>query len=153
MNEAVYGRKVIPEAVFSIVPSAELSAQQAIDEGKGDPIQYAYHDYLFRAFVENWNRTTPEDILVWYAAGELAQRLGCEPGLIERLFPDAAAFISDLERWWMLYTGIAVAKRIQAPPVLALSRRAFGFDHREAQNGPYFTAKYHMLKQTLIGGA
>lgn len=152
MNQTVYAKPVIPEAIFQIVPSAELSEHQAVDQGKGDPIQYPYHDYLFRAFVESWTKNTPEDILDWYSQGVLAAKIGCRAGLIEELFPNASSFISDLERWWTLYTGIAVAKRIQAPPVLALSRRAFGFDHREAQNGPYFTARYQELKKTLLGG-
>lgn len=152
LNASVYGREVIPASIFRLVPSAELSPEQAVDEGKGDPLVYPYHDYLFRAFMEWWNRATPEDILAWYAAGELETRLGCERGLVARLFPTAADFIADLERWWRLYTGMAVAKRIQAPPVLAVSRRAYGFDHREAQNGPYFTAAYLRLKEELLGG-
>ncbi len=150
LNTQVYGREVVPQASMDIVPSAELSANQAVDEGKGDPIQYPYHDYLFRAFVESWNRATPQEILEWYHQGLLEEKLGCEKGLPARLFPDAKAFIDDLERWWNLYTGMAVAKRIQAPPVLALSRRAFGFDHREAQNGPYYTLKYRELKAQLL---
>jgi len=153
MNQTVYAKPVIPEAIFQIVPSAELSDQQSVDQGKGDPIIYPYHDYLFRAFVESWNKTTPEDILEWYSQGILAEKIGCRAELLEESFPDAASFISDLERWWTLYTGIAVAKRIQAPPVLALSRRAFGFDHREAQNSPYFTARYYLLKKALLRGA
>ncbi len=150
LNQTVFGQAVIPEGVFQIVPSAELSAQQAVDEGKGDPIIYAYHDYLFRSFTEHWNRVTPEDILNWYQAGTLETNIGCEAGLVSRLFPDTKSFIDDLERWWRLYTGIAVAKRIQAPPVMAVSRRAYGFDHREAQNQPYFTAAYHEMKQVLL---
>ena len=43
-----------------------------------------------------------------------------------------------------------VAKRIQAPPVLAISRRAYGFDHREAQNTTYYTANYLRIKQRLL---
>ena len=43
-----------------------------------------------------------------------------------------------------------IAKRIQAPPILAVSRRAYGFDHREAQNGPYYTRKYRELKAKLL---
>ena len=49
------------------------------------------------------------------------------------------------------FSGLAVAKRIQAPPILAVSRRAFGFDHRESQNGPYYTKKYKALKAKLLG--
>ncbi|MDT8900447.1 NAD(+) synthase [Anaeroselena agilis] len=151
INDVVYGCEVIPASVFRLVPSAELSPEQAVDEGKGDPLVYPYHDYLFRSFMEWWDRATPEDILAWYAAGELEAKLGCENGLVARLFPSAAEFIADLEKWWRLYTGLAVAKRIQAPPVLAVSRRAYGFDHREAQNGPHFTAAYHKLKEKLLG--
>lgn len=151
MNREIFGREIIPAAIFKLVPSAELSPDQAVDEGKGDPIVYPYHDYLFRALMEWWNRATPEDILVWYAAGELEERLGCEPGLVGRLFNGPAAFIADLEKWWRLYSGMAVAKRIQAPPVLAVSRRVYGFDHREAQNQPYFTAAYLALKDKLLG--
>lgn len=153
LNEQVYGQEVIPWEVIELVPSAELSFEQAVDEGKGDPLVYPYHDYLFRAFVERWDRATPEDILYWYAKGTLEEKIGCEPGLVQRLFPSAAEFIADLERWWRQYTGIAVAKRIQAPPVLAVSRRAYGFDHREAQNGTYFTAKYLEIKRQLLQSA
>jgi NAD+ synthase (glutamine-hydrolysing) len=45
---------------------------------------------------------------------------------------------------------MGVAKRIQAPPILAVSPRAFGLDHREAQNGPYFTKRYTELKQEIL---
>ncbi|MDF2569283.1 MAG: nadE, partial [Sporomusa sp.] len=64
LNTQVYGREIIPQAVIDLVPSAELSFEQSVDEGKGDPIIYPYHDYLFRAFMEYWNRVTPEDILL-----------------------------------------------------------------------------------------
>ena len=67
-----------------------------------------------------------------------------------KYFPTAKDFISDLERWWNLFTGMAIAKRIQAPPILAVSRRAYGFDHREAQNGPYYTRRYKKLKNDLL---
>ena len=69
---------------------------------------------------------------------------------MKKYFPTAADFIADLERWWNLFSGMAVAKRIQAPPILAISRRAYGFDHREAQNGPYYTRKYRELKARLL---
>ncbi|HWR07715.1 NAD(+) synthase [Sporomusa sp.] len=152
LNTQVYGCEIIPQAMINLVPSAELSFDQSVDEGKGDPIIYPYHDFLFRAFMEYWNRVTPEDVLLWYTQGidVLEQKLGCEPGLVNKLFPGPREFIEDLERWWRLYTGMAVAKRIQAPPVLAVSRRAYGFDHREAQNSVYFTQEYQALKNQLL---
>ena len=63
----------------------------------------------------------------------------------------AAEFIEDLERWWRQFNGMAIAKRIQAPPIIAVSRRAYGFDHREAQNGIYYTRRYLELKRELLG--
>jgi NAD+ synthase (glutamine-hydrolysing) len=54
--------------------------------------------------------------------------------------------VADLERWWNLYQGLGVAKRLQAPPVLAVSRRAFGFDQREAQLGPWLSDRYQDLR-------
>lgn len=150
LNEHVYGFPVIPPEVFSIVPSAELSKDQDVDAGKGDPLIYPYHDFLFRSFVERWQRATPEDLLQWYSEDSVEKNIGCEPGLVARLFPSAADFIDDLERWWRLYSGMGVAKRIQAPPVLAVSRRAFGFDHREAQNPVHFTCRYRRLKTQLL---
>ncbi|BAF59099.1 MAG: NAD(+) synthase [Pelotomaculum sp.] len=150
LNKYVYGTDVIPQEIIDLVPSAELSPDQAVDEGKGDPIIYPYHDYLFRAFMERWNRATPEDILDWYLKGTLEEEIGCRPGLVKQIFPGPRQFIEDLERWWRQYTGMAVAKRIQAPPVLAVSRRAYGFDHREAQNGTHYTARYLKMKKELL---
>lgn len=150
LNEHIYQREMIPQKIIDLVPSAELSTEQNVDEGKGDPIRYIYHDYLFKSFMEHWNRATPEDILTWYRDGVLEEKIGCKSGLVKELFPNAKLFIDDLEYWWKQYTGIAVAKRIQAPPVLAVSRRAYGFDHREAQNGAYFTAKYYEVKKMLL---
>jgi NAD+ synthase (glutamine-hydrolysing) len=66
------------------------------------------------------------------------------------LFRTPAQFVSDLERWWNQYQGLGVAKRIQAPPVLAVKRRAFGFDHRESQMGARYTARYAELRAKLL---
>ena len=150
MNEEIYGREVVPQGIIDIVPSAELSNAQNVDEGKGDPLKYPYHDYLFRSFIERWEKAAPQNILEWYAAGTVEENLGCQPGLVAKYFPTAKDFIEDLERWWNLFCGMAIAKRIQAPPILAVSRRAYGFDHREAQNGPSYTRRYRELKAALL---
>ena len=149
LNDSVYGREVIPQGIIDIVPSAELSDAQNVDEGKGDPIRYPYHDYLFRAFAEN--NETPEEILEYYAKNALEAHIGCAEGLVAAYFPTAADFIADLERWWGLYTGMAVAKRIQSPPLLSVSGRAYGSDHPESQIGAYETIRYRALKEKLLG--
>ena len=55
--------------------------------------------------------------------------------------------MEDLERWYKLFKGMGVAKRIQSPPILAVSRRAFGFDYRESVVGCYFSKGYFKLKE------
>jgi NAD+ synthase (glutamine-hydrolysing) len=141
------GKEIIPSTIFDIPASAELNSDQNVDEGKGDPIFYAYHDKLVRAFVEF--RLDPEDILRHYAEGALASKIHCEPSLINNYFKDAEAFITDLEHKWRLFKN-SYFKRIQAPPLLAVSKRAFGFDLREAQNGTHYTQAYLKLKEKLL---
>ena len=46
---------------------------------------------------------------------------------------------------------MAIAKRIQAPPILAVSRRAYGCEHREAQDGPYYARRYREMKKEMLG--
>ncbi|MCH3951270.1 MAG: NAD(+) synthase [Acidaminococcus sp.] len=150
LNEHVYKREVIPDAIFKIKPSAELSAAQTVGTG-GDPIIYPYHDYLFRAFIESWFKNAPEEYLTWYLDHTLEEHIGCEKGIVDKLFPTAEAFIKDLERWWNLFSGLSVAKRIQAPPIIAISKRAYGYDHRESQLGPYYSRRYKELKAKVLG--
>ena len=142
---------VIPLEVFNIIPSAELSEDQDVDQGKGDPLIYWYHDRLFRAWVEKWNRWGPTETLQSYQAGTLNTDLGIPEGKsVYELFSVTSDFIKDMERWWNLFVGMSVVKRVQAPPVLAVSRRAFGFDYRESLNAKHgYTQKYYRLKSEL----
>ena len=123
LNEKAYGREAIPEGIFQVKPSAELSDTQDIEKGLGDPLNYPYHDKLFRAWVERG--ATPEDCLRRFEDGTLAASIGYE-GNPRDLFPDSKAFFSDVCRWWNLYKGLAVSKRLQAPPLIGVSQKAFG---------------------------
>jgi len=149
MNREIFGREVIPHGSIDIVPSAELNSKQNVDEGKGDPLIYPYHDKLFKSWVEWWNRATPEEALEWYIDGSLAERIDYA-GDINELFKTPQEFIDDLEHWWKLYQGMGLAKRIQAPPVVAVKRRAFGFDKRESQLGVRYSQKYLRMKEKLL---
>lgn len=146
-----YGKDVIPEGIFTVKPSAELSEKQDVTKGLGDPLIYEYHDYLLKSFVEPWQRNTPEDILTWYMEGTLETHLGC-PVKVSDIFPTASDFLSDLEKWWNLFSGFSVAKRIQTPPILAMSRRPYGYDLRESQLRPYYTDRYLELKRMVVTG-
>jgi len=141
------GREIIPSTIFEIPASAELSADQNVDEGKGDPIFYPYHDKLVRAFVEF--RLDPEDLLRYYQQNTLGTVLHCEQALIDDYFKTPEAFVADLEHKWRLFK-LSLFKRIQAPPILAVSKRAFGFDLRESQNGVHYTREYLRLKNEIL---
>jgi NAD+ synthase (glutamine-hydrolysing) len=140
-------KKYIPEIILNIPASAELSDDQDIDEGKGDPIFYPYHDKLVKAFIEF--RLDPEDILQLYLEKKLAVTLKFDETLFNSHFKNAESFVTDLEHIWRLFK-INYFKRIQAPPIIAVSKRAFGFDLRESQNGVYFTRHYAKLKSMIL---
>jgi len=127
-------QEIIPKEIFEIVPSAELSDKQDITKGLGDPIIYPYHDKLIRAFVEF--RKDPKEILEWYDNKKIEEEMKLDKGLIKKNFKTRFEFKKDLEEKWKLYK-LSYFKRIQAPPIIAVSRRAFGFDLRESQNGAY----------------
>ena len=155
MNEHIFKREVIPQGSIDVVPSAELSDAQDVTQGLGDPLQYEYHDCLFRAFVEGTphtllhQRLTPEDILCAYEKGTLEHLLRL-PHPVSHYFTSTEQFINDLERWWKSFNGLAVAKRIQSPPLFLVSERAFGTDLSESQLKPYFSHTYHIIKERVL---
>ena len=155
MNEHIFKREVIPQGSIDVVPSAELSDAQDVTQGLGDPLQYEYHDCLFRAFVEGTphtlthQRLTPEDILWGYENGTLEHLLGL-PNPVSHYFTSTEQFIQDLERWWKSFNGLAVAKRIQSPPLFLISERAFGTDLSESQLKPYFSRNYYVMKDRIL---
>ncbi len=142
------GTDVIPQGIIDIVPSAELSKDQAVDEGKGDPIFFPYHDRLLRAFTElRWDPARVLELIsddTWL----LEQKLGCERGTIDRYFPSRASFVENLEWAWRQYS--AEFKRGQTPPVFLTSRRAFGFDRRDTIAAEYLTKRYYKLKRAYL---
>ncbi len=130
-------RTVIPQASIDIPASAELSDAQNVDEGKGDPIVYPYHDRLFAFWMERWQRNALIDSKTLLSKGFslYCETLGVDEAFLRGKFHTDAEILADMERWWKRYRGIALAKRIQMPPILSVSRRAFGFDYRESQLG------------------
>lgn len=136
-NEAVFTSEIIPSDTLTVVPSAELSDEQDVTQGKGDPLCYPYHDALFRLWVEDWNRFDFEATLAAWDSGTLDVHLGPDASQhMRRLFKSRDEFRKDLKRWWNAYVGMGAFKRVQAPPILAVTRRAFGFDHREFIGAP-----------------
>ena len=121
---AKHGREMIPHEAFSIKPSAELA------EGQYDPFDYAVVSPIVGEFVER--RTSPE------ALARQFQERALDPA---RFKPD-----TDGRTPYDKYTAEAfraivydafrrmrrsVYKRLQGPPIVVVSERAFGFDLRE----------------------
>ena len=86
---------------------------------------------MLRQMIEY--RRHPLDFIEWYRAGELLERIGwTDEARFNRYFPEPRSFVDDLE-WLDAQVRINCFKRIQAPPIIVLSKRAFGFDLRESQ--------------------
>ena len=118
------GRDVIPEAVFEIPPSAELSQDQV------DPFDYDVVAPVVSDLLEA--RLSPAEIVARFEREELdADRYRPDDEgrtVYDKL--DAAAFeevVYDTYRRMKRNT----FKRVQTPPVVAVSARAFGTDFRE----------------------
>lgn len=147
--------------ICDIPPSAELSREQAVEEGKGDPFYFEYHDRLMYQFLEM--RKDPEEILASYRDGNLEELLNSwtydvgaqyamkKPVIGENgYFPTTRAWIADIERIWKLFRIGSTIKGKYAPTILSISRRALGYDLRRSETGVYFTRGYEKAKNELV---
>ncbi|KKT81908.1 MAG: NAD(+) synthase [Candidatus Yanofskybacteria bacterium RIFCSPHIGHO2_02_FULL_44_12b] len=147
-NSFVFKREVIPSRCIEQIPSAELEENQKDPFDYGYPDKRGYHDEWVRAVTEfRWNA---ERFLDAYMKGSLESELMLEPDTLKKLFPDRKDFIADLERCWKMYQ-YAFLKRVQAPPIIVVSRRAFGRDLEESLMSPHYTQRYLYLKDQLLG--
>jgi NAD+ synthase (glutamine-hydrolysing) len=119
-----HGAELIPDDAFQVVPSAELAADQY------DPFDYSVVSPIVGAIVET--QASPEDLAA------LFERRALDPA---RFAPDDRgrtvydkhtsesfrALVHDTARLMRR----AVYKRLQGPPIVVVSERAFGFDLRE----------------------
>lgn len=113
-----YGKEIIPEEVFTIKPSAELS------EGQYDPFDYEVVSPLVELFVEE--RDSLVEIIEKFKKKNLGERFNQniyeKYNLInfERLVYETYRLLKR-----------SVYKRLQGPPIIAVTGRSFGFDLRE----------------------
>ena len=146
LNEAVFGREVIPANLYdgATVPSAELSGAQDVTKGLGDPIRYGYHDAVLRQMIEY--RRHLMDFFEWMLDGTFFDRIGWNgpQGSLDD-FSCAREWVEDLE-WIDRQLRASYFKRIQAPPIIVVSKRAFGFDLRESQGPEYRPRRYAALR-------
>lgn len=126
-------KEIIPRASIEIPASAELSEAMNVDEGKGDPIIYPYHDRLFAYWVER-NKSLEDSLeLLGRGATQFCNELGIDEALFRKHFPTDGAASEDMTAWHRRYRGIALAKRLQFPPTLTISSHPFGGEYYEAQ--------------------
>ncbi|MDP2091337.1 MAG: NAD(+) synthase [Candidatus Gracilibacteria bacterium] len=128
-----YG-EIIPSEMIEMQPAAELSDEQNVDNGGGDPFDYKVLRGLNRAYIEN--KKTIEDILKMIDDNNLEQFLGLELGYLDEVFATSEKQKDEAKKIWRLKT-ISYFKRVQSPPIPTITRSSFGFDRREAQNKPY----------------
>ena len=94
-------------------------------------------------------RRHPLDFLRWYLQGELFERLEwAERDTFAVYFPTAAVWVEDLE-WVDRQLRVNYFKRVQSPPTIVLSKRAFGFDLRESQLPTYRPRDYDALRNRV----
>ena len=124
-------KEIIPKASIDIPASAELSEAMNVDEGKGDPILYPYHDKLFAMWVEKGTSLAYTEKLLM--EGTLCETLGVDAVYFKSKLPTTEAALEDMRHWYRRFKGLALAKRIQFPPILSLSGHAFGGEYHESQ--------------------
>jgi len=150
LNDKVFFKEVIPRCVlpnaqyeFELPPTAELRDRQI------DPMKWGYHDALLQNIM-NYNRLTPLHTLSMYAQGVLPDFLGIDQVLWRHYdLHKEKIFIDDLE-WFFQSFNRAIFKRIQAPPIIMLSKSAFGYDFRESQLPIYLSRDYFKMRTEVL---
>ena len=146
LNRVVYGREVIPRQCFERKPTAEIEKNQFDPFDYGNLAGRGYHDEMVRAFTEF--RKNPEWFVCLYLEGGLEQELRIPRGRLTKLFMNGKSFVADLEEKWRMFHW-AYFKRVQACPIIIVSKRAFGFDLRESMLSAHFTRRYQELKHVI----
>lgn len=127
--------EIIPSEMIEMQPAAELSDEQNVDNGWGDPFDYPLLRWLTRAYMEK--KKTIADMEMMIENGTLENFLWLQQWYLDSLFDTKWKQVEEAKRIWRLKT-ISYFKRVQAPPIPTITRSSFGFDRREAQNKPYF---------------
>ena len=121
---ARHGEEKIPEETFHIKPSAELAANQF------DPFDYYVVSPVVGELVER-RRTPAELIRLFERRGLDSTRFVPDPAgltVYDKLTPEAFTEVV-YDAFHRLRR--SVYKRLQGPPIVVVTERAFGFDLRE----------------------
>jgi NAD+ synthase (glutamine-hydrolysing) len=118
------GSAVIPEETFTLKPSAELAA------GQFDPFDYYVMAPIVSELAER--RRAPSELIALFDQRALdPTRFVTDPQGLSVYDKYSSASFRALVQEAALRMRRSVYKRLQGPPILAVSERAFGFDLRE----------------------
>jgi NAD+ synthase (glutamine-hydrolysing) len=116
--------ELIPEETFQLTPSAELSANQV------DPFDYYVVAPIVGELVER--RRSPAELVSLFERRELdPSRFVPDPGGRTVYDKHTAATFRDVVYDAFRRVRRSVYKRLQGPPIIVVTERAFGFDLRE----------------------
>ena len=123
-------KQLIPEEIFTVVPSAELSDAQRVEDGKGDPFDYWIESPLGVEIVERF--TSDEELADRFTRKILDPALWTADPAGKTVY-DKLTLAQFMQAAHQTRTAISQSyfKRVQAPPIIIVSPRAFGFDYRE----------------------
>lgn len=125
---------------FDMPPSAELKSHQI------DPMKWGYHDWLIQTLM-SFPSLAMERILTMFLHKKFPTPI--QHYLRHYQLDSGASFIADLE-WVSRSITNGVFKRIQLPPIILVSRGAFGFDYRESQMKFETTQSYKTLRDAVM---
>lgn len=110
---------------FDLPPSAELKEKQV------DPMKWGYHDALVSKLTlyPGFKITEFEKQVLTHTLEDETMSFWLK---VYGLDQDHEAFKKDLT-WFKKSVSQSIFKRIQMPPIVLISRGAFGFDYREVQ--------------------
>ncbi len=119
-----HGKEMIPARAFEIAPSAELAA------GQRDPFDYYVVAPIVGEFVER--RRGPSELVALFERRALdASRFVPDPAGRTVYDKHTTATFHDVVHDSFQRVRRSVYKRLQGPPIVVVSERAFGFDLRE----------------------
>ncbi len=145
-KDEIIPRNLIP-SIDNEVISWEMPPSAELKEAQFDPMKWFYHDWLIEKLLE-YPCVSIEKIMESYLDGTL---LNGEMGKWLRYYKldDASSFIKDLQ-WIRNTLKSNVFKRMQTPPVVMISRGAFGSDYREVQLPVTDSEQYLSLKEKIL---
>jgi len=141
-----FRKELIPEKTIYMKPSAELSSKQDVDKWLWDPFNYEFLWKMNKYLIEK--KKTLTDILKAYSEGKLEKELWLK-NFITSYFKTPEEFIEEIEKIGKLKK-YSYFKRVQAPPVIQVSKASVWNDYRESQNRIFLWRGYYKLKGKIL---